>query len=180
MIRSGADKKSDKIDDLAEGTVIVALATTEVGDTTRVQFDRGWVSVTAGSGKVLLELVATPADDVPAPSPLADIDPLAAMGLLSGFGAPAPVIPSALAGGGSSFFMNAPASAPVIAGGDFNFDFISAPAPASAPADATGGSSMSLEEMLAAQHSDTAAALAAATQPNTAATQDATAAVFFY
>jgi hypothetical protein len=61
VIRKHADKKSDKVGKLAEGAEIVALATEQVGDTLRVQFDApppgGWVSVTAASGKALLELV---------------------------------------------------------------------------------------------------------------------------
>ena len=55
VIRAGVDKKSEKVGDLPEGTVIEVLSTEEVGDTTRVQFDRGWVSMTGGSGQALLE-----------------------------------------------------------------------------------------------------------------------------
>ena len=57
MIREGADKKSRKTGELAIGEEILVLATEMVEGTLRVQFDRGWASVTAGSGKALLELV---------------------------------------------------------------------------------------------------------------------------
>eukprot|EP01046_Picozoa_sp_COSAG06_P045017 COSAG06_NODE_6158_length_3078_cov_1.340718_1_plen_510_part_10 len=57
VIRAGADKTSEKVGDLPEGTVIEVLSTEEVGDTTRVQFDHGWVSMTGGSGQALLEPV---------------------------------------------------------------------------------------------------------------------------
>lgn len=69
VIREGADKKSPKVGDLVEGTIIEVLATETVAGIERVQFDQGWTSVTAGSGKLLLELLAAeepePAD-VPA------------------------------------------------------------------------------------------------------------------
>ena len=58
VIREGADKKSPKAGELAIGEEILVLATEMVEGTLRVQFDRGWASVTAGSGKALLELVA--------------------------------------------------------------------------------------------------------------------------
>ena len=57
VIREGADKKSRKTGELAIGEEILVLATEMVDGTLRVQFDRGWASVTAGSGKALLELV---------------------------------------------------------------------------------------------------------------------------
>ena len=57
IVRKAADKASEKVGKLEEGEVIEALSTAEVDGTTRVEFDRGWVSVTAGSGKALLELL---------------------------------------------------------------------------------------------------------------------------
>ena len=57
VIRKAVDKASDKAGKLDVGEVIEALSTEVVGGTTRVEFDRGWVSVTAGSGKALLELL---------------------------------------------------------------------------------------------------------------------------
>ena len=57
VIRAAADKSSDKVGKLEIGEVIAALRTEDVGGTIRVEFDRGWVSVTAGSGKALLELL---------------------------------------------------------------------------------------------------------------------------
>ena len=42
---------SAKVGQLVKGEELVALATETVGDTLRVQIDRGWVSVFAKSGK---------------------------------------------------------------------------------------------------------------------------------
>eukprot|EP01043_Picozoa_sp_COSAG02_P030322 COSAG02_NODE_1929_length_10336_cov_69.703819_10_plen_259_part_01 len=66
VIREGANKTSPKCGQLAPGDEIVMLASETVDGTLRVQFDRGWVSVAAGSGKELLEMVEdeeTEADD---------------------------------------------------------------------------------------------------------------------
>jgi len=57
VIRKLADKKSEKVGDLPVGAVIEVLSTEEVTGTTRVKFVQGWVSVIAGSGKILLEPV---------------------------------------------------------------------------------------------------------------------------
>ena len=63
-VRAGAGKTSEKVGDLAEGAVIEVMSTEEVEGTTQVQFDQGWVSVRAGSGQVLLELVTTSESDL--------------------------------------------------------------------------------------------------------------------
>jgi hypothetical protein len=57
VIRERADKASPKCGELALGDEIVVLASETVEGTVRVQFDRGWASVAAASGKVLLEVV---------------------------------------------------------------------------------------------------------------------------
>eukprot|EP01043_Picozoa_sp_COSAG02_P016469 COSAG02_NODE_725_length_18021_cov_392.218279_12_plen_1174_part_00 len=57
VIRSGVEMNSEKAGKLVVGEVFVALATQVVGDTTRVQCDRGWVSARAKSGKKILQLL---------------------------------------------------------------------------------------------------------------------------
>ena len=66
VIRKAVDKSSDKVGKLEVGEVIEVLSTEDAGGIMRVEFDRGWTSVTAGNGKVLLELV-TDEDDTAAP-----------------------------------------------------------------------------------------------------------------
>ena len=58
VIREGSGKSSKKVGELEEGAEILALAAEIIDDgSTRVQFDRGWVSVTAAAGLPLLELI---------------------------------------------------------------------------------------------------------------------------
>eukprot|EP01043_Picozoa_sp_COSAG02_P047396 COSAG02_NODE_4540_length_5235_cov_4.163357_7_plen_398_part_01 len=57
VIREYANKQSPKCGELAPGDEIVMLAKENIDGTVRVQFDRGWVSVAAASGKELLEVV---------------------------------------------------------------------------------------------------------------------------
>jgi hypothetical protein len=57
VVRDHADKASAKCGELAIGDEIVVQASETVDGTVRVQFDRGWASVAAASGKVLLEIV---------------------------------------------------------------------------------------------------------------------------
>ena len=58
VIREGAEMDSDKAGKLEEGEEIVVTERKELDDgTMRVKFDRGWTSVSAKSGKALLELV---------------------------------------------------------------------------------------------------------------------------
>ena len=69
MVRKGAAKDSKKVGGLEKGEVIVALSTEETDGTVRVEFERGWVSVTAASGKVLLELMPDEPAAAPIPAP---------------------------------------------------------------------------------------------------------------
>ena len=62
VIRKAVDKSSTKVGKLEIGEIIEVLSTEDAGGTVRVEFDRGWTSVTAGNGKALLELV-TDGDD---------------------------------------------------------------------------------------------------------------------
>ena len=63
VIREAFDKDSDKVGDLGAGEVITALETRFNDDgQLRVQFERGWVSMTSGSGKELLEEVSAEED----------------------------------------------------------------------------------------------------------------------
>ena len=67
VIRKGVELDSEHVGKLVVGEVFVALATELAGDATRVQCDRGWVSVLAKSGKQILQLLDS--DDAPAISP---------------------------------------------------------------------------------------------------------------
>ena len=59
VIREDFDKTSNKLGDLGAGEVITALETRFNDDgQLRVQFEQGWVSMTSGSGKELLEEVS--------------------------------------------------------------------------------------------------------------------------
>ena len=69
VVRKGAAKDSKKVGGLEKGEVIVALSTEETDGTVRVEFERGWVSVTAASGKVLLELMPDEPAAAPIPAP---------------------------------------------------------------------------------------------------------------
>jgi pyruvate/2-oxoglutarate dehydrogenase complex dihydrolipoamide acyltransferase (E2) component len=57
LIREDVDMASPKVGKLEQGEEIVVTARKAVGDTVRVQFDRGWASVTSKSGRPLLQLV---------------------------------------------------------------------------------------------------------------------------
>ena len=59
VIREGPGKQSPKCGELSVGEEITVLDTRTVEGTVRVQFERGWVSVTAASGKVLLEPISS-------------------------------------------------------------------------------------------------------------------------
>ena len=63
VIRTGAAMNSDKAGKLIVGELIEVIATETVGDSQRVRFDRGWVSMFAKSGKAVLELVTGDVDD---------------------------------------------------------------------------------------------------------------------
>ena len=58
VVRAGVAKDSDKVGELAEGESFVAIGGQLLEGQLRVQFDRGWVSESAASGKQLLELVS--------------------------------------------------------------------------------------------------------------------------
>ena len=60
-IRAAIAMDSDNVGNLVVGEEIVALASETVGDTLRIQFERGWVSVFAKSGKAVLEIVTSDA-----------------------------------------------------------------------------------------------------------------------
>ena len=57
VIRAGIDMDSAKVGNLIVGEEITALSSETVGDTLRVKFSQGWVSVFAKSGKAVLEVV---------------------------------------------------------------------------------------------------------------------------
>lgn len=57
-IRAGAELETDKVGQLTIGEEIVVLSREMIGETERLQFDRGWVSLYAKSGKPILEPVA--------------------------------------------------------------------------------------------------------------------------
>jgi hypothetical protein len=57
-IRAGAGMTTDKVGQLVVGEEIVAIKSEIVDEAVRLQFDRGWVSLHAKSGKSVLELVA--------------------------------------------------------------------------------------------------------------------------
>ena len=57
VIRKEAAMDSATVGKLTAGEEYVALGTEDIGSTVRVHFERGWASVTAKSGKALLELV---------------------------------------------------------------------------------------------------------------------------
>ena len=66
VIRTGAAKDSPKADPdkLTVGQEIDVSETQEVDGTTRLRFEGGWTSLTAKSGKVLLELLEESEDEV--------------------------------------------------------------------------------------------------------------------
>ena len=71
VVRRSAEMESDKVGKLQEGEVIIALGSKQLGETTRVRCDRGWVSVTSKTGTLLLERTAgTPPE--PEPEPVGD------------------------------------------------------------------------------------------------------------
>ena len=57
-IRAGAGMDTEKLGQLVVGEEIVALKSEIVDETVRLQFERGWVSLSAKSGKPVLELAA--------------------------------------------------------------------------------------------------------------------------
>ena len=57
-IRSGPGLDTDKVGQLDVGEEIVVLSRDTVDEAVRVQFERGWVSLHAKSGKAILEHVA--------------------------------------------------------------------------------------------------------------------------
>jgi hypothetical protein len=57
-IRAGAGMDTEKVGQLVVGEEIVALKSEIVDETVRLKFERGWVSLSAKSGKPVLELVA--------------------------------------------------------------------------------------------------------------------------
>ena len=63
VIREEADKTSKKVGELEPGTEIIALSVETLDNTVRVQFDRGWVSLTAAGGKELLEEITEDDND---------------------------------------------------------------------------------------------------------------------
>jgi hypothetical protein len=82
IIRSGVDLESDKVGSLIAGEELVALATVATGHTTRIQIDRGWVSVFSKTGKTVLEqidesAVPTQAEELVDPTDVEFKDPTA-------------------------------------------------------------------------------------------------------
>eukprot|EP01050_Picozoa_sp_SAG11_P002458 SAG11_NODE_125_length_15744_cov_50.316075_1_plen_2970_part_10 len=67
VIRAGMEKDSAKKGSLSIGEIIDVVESVEQGANMRVHFDRGWASTVASSGKVLLERVREPNDDMAAP-----------------------------------------------------------------------------------------------------------------
>ena len=56
VIRKAADMDSDKVGKLEQGEIVEVTETEKTASgTTRVHFDRGWASVSAANGKLLLE-----------------------------------------------------------------------------------------------------------------------------
>ena len=58
QIRAEAAMDSEKVGRLPAGEEIEAIGRTTIAGTIRVQFDRGWVSVTSKQGKALLDLIS--------------------------------------------------------------------------------------------------------------------------
>jgi hypothetical protein len=72
IVRASAELQSEKVAKLEPGEVVVALGTKDVGATTRVRCERGWVSVTSKTGTLLLErTAAAPLEPEPEPEPAA-------------------------------------------------------------------------------------------------------------
>jgi CRP-like cAMP-binding protein len=75
VIRMGVGLDSEKAGKLTVGEEFVALATQQVGETMRVQCDRGWVSVLAKSGKPILQLLTDDAGDTSTSDSDSESDP---------------------------------------------------------------------------------------------------------